>query len=504
MVMKPKSVGTTGSPTSSSTASSTKAPILAARQNKSEAAKTTGGQLKVSSLAHNARDAFGDFVKDNTPPVLQDPVGKLVAATTPPIVSKTFDAGAAAVNDAKNKANATANNIHNMLFPSPPPPPVIKPPTPKPPTGGTTSTGQTGTPNSQGPSNQTSGQSSSGQTSSQGTGGNPNGQGTTTNPNSQGPGGYPKGQRAGSNVLATLLGGLSGLPFPGGMSDGGAFGGFAPGGGSFMDVAGGGAASMPTDAGGFGATLASGGDFSSPGVVTSDALAAMNQAGAGPVVDGGAVASTYVAQPIATDPSLAGPVATPDVGQADPAVVPTSTNSATQAPAPSAPSDPSGSAVGRLTLVNPQDSGGAVNYALDGHAYTIEPGSTQDMTVQGPCLVEFDRGNDGASARYSLTSGSYTFTVTDKGWELYNTTFNITLDNTSNNGDFYYSRDGREESVPARGTQKLTDRYPIQISFDRGDRGEPAQCTLDNPNGTYCIALREDQKALDLIPKLPR
>jgi hypothetical protein len=87
---------------------------------------------------------------------------------------------------------------------------------------------------------------------------------------------------------------------------------------------------------------------------------------------------------------------------------------------------------------------------------------------------------------------------------LYNTTFDITLDNTANDGDFYYLRDGREESVPAKGTQKVTNRFPVRIRFDPGDDGEPAQCTLDNPNGTYRIALQEDLKALDLIPKTPQ
>jgi len=153
----------------------------------------------------------------------------------------------------------------------------------------------------------------------------------------------------------------------------------------------------------------------------------------------------------------------------------------------------------RLVLINPNDSAGSVNYMLDGNAYTLEPGKSQDLTIYARCLVEFDRGIGDAGARYTLADGSYSFTVTDKGWELYNTTYDVTLDNTANGGAFYYVRGGREESVPAGGTRKITDKFAIEVSFDRGDGGNAAQRTLDQNGATYRIALSKDSNTLDLI-----
>jgi hypothetical protein len=192
-------------------------------------------------------------------------------------------------------------------------------------------------------------------------------------------------------------------------------------GGGMAANAGDGATSMPIIAGGSGATPGSFGGVPSPGVVSSDSGAAMDPSLGGPVADGRAVADGNVAQPGVGASTLAGPVATSDGGQVDPGVVQTSSNIATPAVGVSGAPDQGGSLVGRLTLVNPRDAGGAINYALDGNAYTIEPDSVQDVTGQGPWVIAFDRGLDGAQARYSLTPGRYTFTLTDKGWELYNT-----------------------------------------------------------------------------------
>ncbi len=61
-------------------------------------------------------------------------------------------------------------------------------------------------------------------------------------------------------------------------------------------------------------------------------------------------------------------------------------------------------------------------------------------------------------------------------------------------------RDGRQESVPAGGTGKLSDSFPIQATFDRGNDGEPAQRTLHQSGSTHWIALTNPADGLDLIP----
>ena len=115
----------------------------------------------------------------------------------------------------------------------------------------------------------------------------------------------------------------------------------------------------------------------------------------------------------------------------------------------------------RLVLVNPKDSGGPVNYLLDGKSSTSEPGTTQTLSGQPTWQVEFDRGEASGQARYTLTEGTYTFTVTEKGWELYRTKFDVTLDNSSNPNDFHYVQGDLAEEVRAGRTQTLRGKFAI-------------------------------------------
>jgi hypothetical protein len=155
----------------------------------------------------------------------------------------------------------------------------------------------------------------------------------------------------------------------------------------------------------------------------------------------------------------------------------------------------------RLVIQNPKGTNGPVHYLIDGSQHTLAAGGLEELTVTAPCVVEFDRGTGGATARYTLASGCYRFEVSDNGWELYSAAWEVTLDNSTNDAAFYYLRDGRQESVPARRTRKLSDKFPIQVSFDPGNGGEPARRTLDQNGCTYRVALRTDSDQLDLIPR---
>jgi hypothetical protein len=141
---------------------------------------------------------------------------------------------------------------------------------------------------------------------------------------------------------------------------------------------------------------------------------------------------------------------------------------------------------------------------IDGASHTLAAGSLEELSISANCVVEFDRGTGGATGRYTLASGYYRFGIADKGWELYSESCEVTLDNRGNEAAFYYLRDGRQESVPARGTRKLSDKFPIKVSFDRGNGGEPAKRSLDQNGCTYRIGLRNDSDGLDLIPSSKR
>ncbi len=153
----------------------------------------------------------------------------------------------------------------------------------------------------------------------------------------------------------------------------------------------------------------------------------------------------------------------------------------------------------RLVLQNAKSTNGPVHYMIDGAPHTLAAGSIEELSISASCVVEFDRGTGGATARYTLASGFYRFGISDHGWELYRETCEVTLDNRANDAAFHYLRDGRQESVPAGGTRILSEKFPIKVSFDRGTGGEPAERSLDQNGCTYRIAFLNASDGLDLI-----
>jgi len=74
---------------------------------------------------------------------------------------------------------------------------------------------------------------------------------------------------------------------------------------------------------------------------------------------------------------------------------------------------------GPITISNPAANKVTLSYTLDGTAYTIAPGYTQELREDRAWAIQFSRGANLAQARYGLQSGLYSFTSTDHGWELY-------------------------------------------------------------------------------------
>jgi hypothetical protein len=72
-----------------------------------------------------------------------------------------------------------------------------------------------------------------------------------------------------------------------------------------------------------------------------------------------------------------------------------------------------------IKITNPATNQAALNYTLDGTAYAIQPGYSQDFREDRAWEIKFSRGANLDQARYGLQSGLYTFTSTDHGWELY-------------------------------------------------------------------------------------
>jgi hypothetical protein len=70
-----------------------------------------------------------------------------------------------------------------------------------------------------------------------------------------------------------------------------------------------------------------------------------------------------------------------------------------------------------IRIVNPQGTSTTLNYSLEGEGFSLAEGEAQD--VDNPCVISFDRANNLGDASYSLTDGTYSFSLADDGgWTL--------------------------------------------------------------------------------------
>jgi hypothetical protein len=95
-------------------------------------------------------------------------------------------------------------------------------------------------------------------------------------------------------------------------------------------------------------------------------------------------------------------------------------------PTPPLPQPAAGSAatvtvppqVSVVVIQNPEQSGLAVNYVVDGVTFRTEPGGRQSLVVGPSSTICFDRGGDFGVARYALSAGVYEFRSSAAGWGL--------------------------------------------------------------------------------------
>jgi len=72
-------------------------------------------------------------------------------------------------------------------------------------------------------------------------------------------------------------------------------------------------------------------------------------------------------------------------------------------------------------IVNPAENGVTLSFVVDRRVYTLAPGAHRDLLGGPDRVITFDRGDSRGAGRYSLRAGTYTFTATANGWELYHT-----------------------------------------------------------------------------------
>ncbi|HEY3964326.1 MAG TPA: hypothetical protein VGM05_07190, partial [Planctomycetaceae bacterium] len=156
-----------------------------------------------------------------------------------------------------------------------------------------------------------------------------------------------------------------------------------------------------------------------------------------------------------------------------------------------------------VLIVNPAGSRGTINYNLNGNHYVAKAGMKQKLDVLPngrSWRVEFDRGEKFGPAAYSLSPGTYTFTPTDLGWQLYRQRFDVVLDNSQCNQEFNFIFQGEALIVPAGGSRTLSSIYPIVVRFDRGNGSEFVTKSTPYAGGTVQIGVNASDNLWDLFP----
>jgi hypothetical protein len=151
----------------------------------------------------------------------------------------------------------------------------------------------------------------------------------------------------------------------------------------------------------------------------------------------------------------------------------------------------------------------------------LPPACIREWFTSRKCTIRFDRGGSFGVAEYELTSGAYQFVLTDRRLELCAKSFAITLDNTRNATEFNFvlsdryvtakelrsevseefSSTDRQEVIPAGQTKTFTTRFPLVITFDRGDGRQPARRRLCD--GTFCVGVTQTTNLIDVFPSSP-
>lgn len=129
--------------------------------------------------------------------------------------------------------------------------------------------------------------------------------------------------------------------------------------------------------------------------------------------------------------------------------------------------------------------GAKVNYTVDGKRFSMNP-DFQQVISRPRIVISFDRGGDFGTAQYAIGEGWYEFTPTEKGWELYENTAKITIDNSGNPFSFNYVLNNQRQSLKPGFKQAHSSKYPLSLKFSNG-KGETINKVL--AEGDFKIAV---------------
>lgn len=149
-------------------------------------------------------------------------------------------------------------------------------------------------------------------------------------------------------------------------------------------------------------------------------------------------------------------------------------------------------------ILNPRKHGETIRYVLNGEEYIMRPGTSQKLQTGRGWRIEYDRGASAGVAQYALADGTYIWTPTEHGWQLYKQRYDLTVDNTRNPKDFHFVFNDEPLFVRAGHTRSIHSRYPIVIEYDRGN-GTKMVSKAVNFSGNVEVAVNAEDNLLDLF-----
>jgi hypothetical protein len=149
-------------------------------------------------------------------------------------------------------------------------------------------------------------------------------------------------------------------------------------------------------------------------------------------------------------------------------------------------------------IMNPRKHGETIRYVLNGEEYIMRPGTSQRLQKGRPWRIEYDRGADSGVATYTLSDGTYVWTPTEHGWQLYKQRYDLTIDNTRNPKDFRFVVNDEPNFVRGGHTRTIHNVYPIVIEYDRGN-GTQMVSKAVNFSGNVEVGVNAEDNLLDLF-----
>jgi len=154
---------------------------------------------------------------------------------------------------------------------------------------------------------------------------------------------------------------------------------------------------------------------------------------------------------------------------------------------------------GGILLVNRGKNNATVNYNLNGTHYVMEAGMSQRLDNDRKWIVEYDRGQGLPPLAYTLSPGTFYFTPSDMGWQLFRQRYDVAIDNTENHQEFNFVFQGQNQTVPAGATKTLTSDYPIVVQYDRGN-GTETVTKMMFFSGNVQVGMNVADNKWDLFP----